>query len=158
MGLSSTSLLPLHTLDSTVILCSFIHLFPSFLPMLPVVHRGAGSAPKQAESQWGRQSSADSQSHLNLSTAEPPFLLFFFCFHFVLALSFNPISCFSSVLHLFFIRYICVFSPSSYTANFLPSVYSQTHCFWTGLTLDPVFWFLCSPFLFSLPSEANFSL
>lgn len=35
-----------HAPGSTIILCSFTHLFPSSLLMLPVVHRGAGSAPK----------------------------------------------------------------------------------------------------------------
>lgn len=78
-----------HALGSTVILCSFTHFFPLSLLMLPVVHGGAGSAPEQAESQWWCQSSAECQSHLNLSTAQLPFV---FCFN---LLSFNSIFCFT---------------------------------------------------------------
>lgn len=43
--------LPFHAPGSTVILCSFTHLFPSSLLMLPAVHRCTGPAPKHAESQ-----------------------------------------------------------------------------------------------------------
>lgn len=131
--------LPFHAPGSIVILCSFTHLFPSFLLMLPVVHRGAGSAPKQAESQWRCQSSAESQSHLNLSTAQPPLslplhlsLLFplylssLLQFYFLLF----PPSLLYKLLHFCLFSYIphCLFSAS---------VCSQTHCFRTGLTLNP---------------------
>lgn len=145
MELYFISPLLFHAPGSTVILCSFTHLFPSSLLMPPVVHRGAGSAPKQAESQWWCQSSAESQSHLNLSTALPPFPLSP-PFPFVSTLSsLSPSTPVLPFLHLSCIS-LCsrVFFPISHTA----SVCRETHCFRTGQTLNPDFCFLCSPFSF----------
>lgn len=148
---------PFHALVSTVILCSFTHLFSSSFLMLPVVHHRLGMAPKQAESQWCCRSLAESQSHLNLNTAQPPVPLSapFSCFHFVSALSFNSISWSSPFLHLS-LYYSSVSLPTSHSIHFLP-VCSQTHCFWTGLTLNPDFCFLYSPFLISSTSNVSVS-
>lgn len=80
--------LPFHAPGSTVILCSFTHLFPSSLLMLPVVHRRTGPAPKRAESQWWCQSSVELQSHLNLSTTQPLSAFLSLCFHSLLQMYF----------------------------------------------------------------------
>lgn len=85
----------------TVILCSFTHLFSSSFLMLPVVHRRLGAAPEQAESQWWCRSSAESQSHLNLSTAQPPVPL---------SAPFSFPLCLSSLLQLNFLLF--TLSPS----------------------------------------------
>lgn len=108
MDLYFISPLPLQARGSSVILCSFTHLFPSSLLMLPVVHRGAGSAPKQAESQWWCVSPQPSPSPTSI-WAQPPFPLSFISTYSWFSpstpfLAFRPLylSCISYCLLLFY--------------------------------------------------------
>lgn len=141
--------LPFHAPGSTVILCSFTHLFPSSLLMLPVVHRRTGPAPKHAESQWWCRPSVEFQSHLNLSTAQLLSTFLSLCFSSLLQMYF--LAAFPSPLYE--ILLCCLFSD-------LPRCCSQQPDSGILNRSNTQPWLLLPfhTFLFSLTWKANFSL
>lgn len=84
-----------YALGSKVILCSFTHLFPSSLLMLPVVHHGAGSAPKQADTMTVSVLSWVPVPPQSTHSTDPSRLLFH-------SLPFTLQFCLSSLLQIYF--------------------------------------------------------